>query len=91
MEISINDTREILDKLYAKCDICHQFSSTNARPAVGLSLARDFNECVAMDLKIYKRKNLIILYLIDVFTRYTFAKIIPDKKAEAVTDVVVKN
>ena len=58
---------------------------------MGLSLARDFNECVAMDLKIFKSKNLIILYLIDVFTRYTFASIIPDKKAETITDVVVKN
>ena len=86
-----NEVREILDKIYAKCDICHRFASTKPRPAVGLSLARDFNECVAMDLKIFKSKNLIILYLIDVFTRYTFASIVPDKKAETITDVVVKN
>ena len=86
-----SEVREILDKIYAKCDLCHRFASTKPRPAVGLSLARDFNECVAMDLKIFKSKNLIILYLIDVFTRYTLASIVPDKKAETITDVVVKN
>ena len=58
-----SEVREILDKIYAKCDLCHRFASTKPRPAVGLSLARDFNECVAMDLKIFKSKNLIILYL----------------------------
>ena len=85
------DVVKILDKIYEKCIICHQFASTRPRPCVGLPFGRDFNECVAMDLKIYQKQNLIILYLIDVFTRYIFAAIIKDKKAETVTDVIVKN
>ena len=43
-----DDAKDILDKLYSKCDICHQFASTKSRPAVGLPLGSDFNECVAM-------------------------------------------
>ena len=30
-----NEGREILDKIYAKCDKCHCFASTKPRPAVG--------------------------------------------------------
>ena len=78
------DVVKVLDKIYEKCVICHQFAATKPRPCVGLPLGRDFNDCVAMDLKIYQKQNLIILYLIDVFTRYTFAAIIKDKKAETV-------
>ena len=71
-----DDVRNILDKIYSKCVICLQFASTRPRPSVGMPLGKDFNDCVAMDLKIYQKQNLIILYLIDVFTRYTFASII---------------
>ena len=67
------------------------FCLNKTKAGVGLSLARDFNECGAMDLKIFKSRNLIILYLIDVFTRYTFVSIVPDKKAGIITNVVVKN
>ena len=86
-----DDVCKILDKIYSKCVICLQFASTRPRPSVGMPMGRDFNDCVAMDLKIYQKQNLIILYLIDVFTRYTFAAIIKDKKADTVIDVVVKN
>ena len=37
-----------------------------------------------MDLKIWPKHNTIILYIIDVFTRFTQAFIIPDKSADAV-------
>ena len=86
-----DDVTKILDKIYSKCVICLQFASTRPRPCVGMPMGKDFNDCVAMDLKIYQKQNLIILYLIDVFTRYTFASIIKDKKADTIIDVVVKN
>ena len=38
------DVIKILDKIYEKCVICHQFASTRPRPCVGLPLGRDFND-----------------------------------------------
>ena len=46
-----SDVASILNKIYSKCVICHQFATTRSRPCVGLPLGRDFNDCVAMDLK----------------------------------------
>ena len=86
-----DDVSKIRDKIFSKCVICLQFAFTRLRPIVGMPLGKNFNDCVAMDLKIYQKQNLIILYLIDVFTRYTFAAIIKDKKADTIIDAVVKN
>ena len=61
----------LLDSICKTCNICQKYNKTPARPIVGLSLAKDFNDTVAMDLKIWRResKTLYILYLIDVATR----------------------
>ena len=57
------------------------------RPSHSPTMANDFNECVCMDLKIWPKKNIIILYIIDMFTRFTVAKIIPDKTADSAVKV----
>ena len=87
MDDSVN---EILEKIYQKCEICLKFKRSKVRPSVGLPLSSDFNDTVAMDLKIWPKKNIIILYLIDTFTRYTQAFIIPNKKAETIIDCIMK-
>ena len=76
------EIKEILEKIYSKCQICIEDTRTKARPVVGMPLARDFNECVAMDLKIHKEGN--IYYLVDVMTRYTAGGFVKDKEAETI-------
>ena len=42
-----------------------------------------------MDLKIWPKQNVIILYLIDTFTRFTQAFLIPNKKPETIIDKIM--
>lgn len=51
--------QDILNKIYDKCQICIESSKTKARPVVSMPLATEFNECVAMDLKIHNEGEFI--------------------------------
>ena len=66
-----------------------KFHNTPARPTVSLPLATKFNKAVAMDLKI-RSKGVNILYLIDIFTKFTTARIIKDKKPSTIIDNVMQ-
>ena len=68
---------------------CFKFKRSVPKPKVSPPMANDFNETICMDLKIFKKRNLIILYIIDMFTRFTVAKIIPDKRPESVIKVLL--
>ena len=79
---------ELLDKIIGKCEGCILRKRNPDRPSVALPRAQDFNEILTMDLKIWKGKN--ILYMIDMFTRYTVATVIPRKYPGEVIDAVMK-
>ena len=74
--------------MYNSCEICKKYSETPPRPVFAMPLARNFNEAVAMDLKEWKN-GLKILYLIDMFTRYTLAQWVPSKDPEVIIDKVM--
>ena len=54
-------------------------------------MAQKFNHTVCMDLNIWQGTSTIILYIIDIFTRFTIAKIIPDKTPDRVLKVLVND
>ena len=54
-------------------------------------MASDFNHTVCMDLKIWPRTGKVILYVIDMFSRLTVAKVIPDKRPDSVIKVLVND
>ena len=76
---------DILLEFSAKCDVCLKYKKKNPRPVVGLSLAKEFNDVIAMDLK--PLNNVHILHLIDLSTRYSNAVVVRFKHK----DVIVKN
>ena len=76
------DIQDIVDKIYLKCIICLESSKSKPRPKVGMPLSRDFNEVVAVDLKIHSEG--IIFYLFDTFTRFGAADFVENKKAETI-------
>ena len=79
----------MLNKIIDACEGCILRKRTPDRPAVAMSMARNVNDVVAMDLK--KLKNgKHILYIIDTFSRFTMAKIIPRKKPEEVIDAIME-
>ena len=73
---------EMIDKIIDGCEGCILKKRLPDRPSVAFPMANDFNQCVAMDLKIWKGKP--ILYMIDCFTRYTVATFLKSKTPEEV-------
>ena len=76
---------DILQDFSAKCNVCLKYKRKNPRPVIGLSLAKEFNDVIAVDLK--PLNNTHILHLIDLSTRYSNALVIRSKDK----DVIVKN
>ena len=70
------------------CDTCTRYSRTNPRPVVGMSLAREFNDTIAMDLKQINGHQ--ILHMIDLATRYSQALVVSNKRKETIVEAVIK-
>ena len=73
-----------IEEIGKNCDSCKRYQKTRPRPAVTLPLASEFNETVAMDLKIYKNNSIYFLHVIDLLTRFSMAGVIRSKKAETI-------
>ena len=81
----------LIEEVTVGCDVCKRHSRTPSRPIVSFSLARDFNETVAMDLKIWdKENNIYILHLIDLATRFSVATVIRNKEADTIIDKIMQ-
>ena len=80
---------DIVKELDEKCDICLRYKKPKSRPVVGFSLAHDFNETVAMDLKPFR--NVYIFHMIDHATRYSGGAIIHSKQKEVIIDKIFKH
>ena len=81
----------VLEKVEKKCEakICKLGGKgRNHKPVVAFPRATCFAEIVTLDLKI-RHKKRPILYLIDMFTRFTVASILKDKTAATVAEVVM--
>ena len=78
----------LIDKIMNSCEGCILRKRNFDRPSVALALANDFNQVVALDLKI--RGDKIILYMVDLFTRYTLGVTIKNKQPEQVVKALIK-
>ena len=54
-----------------------------------MPMTRDFNEIIAVDLKLWQGK--LILHIVDMFTRYTISSFIPNKTPAAVVESLMTN
>ncbi len=72
------------------CDVCIRNRKPHLRPVVGMPLATQFNETVAMDLK-SRGPDGYILHLIDHLTRYSAACLIRDKKKGTIIKGIMDN
>ena len=78
----------MLDQIIDACEGCILRKRSPDRPAVALSMANEFNEKVAIDLKTWR--GGYILYMIDMFTRYTQAAFITRKNPEQVVNAILE-
>ena len=83
-----DDMGGILDKLSESCEGCIHRKRNPDRPVVAAPLASEFNERVAIDLKIWK--NCYILYMVDMWSRLTIGAVIKRKTPEEVVNSIFK-
>ena len=82
-----SDCEEIINSISEKCEVCKCFKRTLCRPVICLPLATKFNQVIAMDLKQF-RPGIYFLHFIDLFTRYSLAKVIRRKLPEVIINEV---
>lgn len=75
-----NESLDILRTVCENCETCIQYKRPVPKPAVGLPLATDFNETVAVDLHELE-PGLWYLHVIDEFTRFSAGSIMKSKKS----------
>ena len=81
--------RLILD-LIDKCKVCSKMKKSPPRPKVGLPVAYDFNQVVAMDLSIVnKDKGEYILWLVDTFSKLIKGKYIRNKNPSTIIESII--
>ena len=61
-----------------------KYTRTKDNPKVGMPKAGDTNEVVSLDLKEMRDDDKYILYLVDEFSRFTRAEVVPSKEAPVV-------
>ncbi|KAG1704025.1 Retrovirus-related Pol polyprotein [Nymphon striatum] len=77
-----------VDHVTEGCDVCKRYKKTPARPVVSLPLATEYNEVVAIDLKIWK-PNIYFLHMVDIATRFSLATVIRKKTPEVIADKIM--
>lgn len=87
-QVYSEEMSSMLDKIIEGCEGCIKRRRNPDKPAVAMPMATEFNEKVAIDLKIWNNKY--ILYMIDMWSRLTVAAVIERKRPSEVVDAVMK-
>ena len=83
-----DDYTDMLEDIVRRCDLCKRYSKTPPRPVVGMPMATQFNEKVAMDLKQWNGQW--ILHIIDMWSRYTISVFINRKRSSEVINALMQ-
>ena len=82
-----------IEDVVKNCDICNRFGRSPCKPVVSLPLSVEWNHTIAMDL--HKCSDIgqtcWYLHIIDVFTRFSMAVFIYDKRPETIIEAILKN
>ena len=74
------------------CEVCRRYKQPSNRPVVCMPLAKDFNDTVAMDIKVFDQgKGIYFQHMIDHKTRFSSAKMVRSKEKETVVKSVFTN
>ena len=83
------ETVKTIRQVVKDCKICQKFGRSMVMPKVALPRATSFNEIVTLDLKQFGNKY--VLWCIDTFTRFVHEKLLSNKKAEMIVNVINKS
>ena len=76
------DLKDEITRISASCEVCSIYKRPNPRPIVGLLIATEFNEVVAMNLKEFNGR--VILHLIDHARRFLAVVFIKSKERQEI-------
>ena len=79
---------KFVDEVSKECKTCQELQSVPNKPVVGFPLATEFNETVAMDLKVFKT-GIYIHHMIDHAARYSSGCIIFNKRKETIVEGIL--
>ena len=80
-----------IDEIIQRCEGCLLKNRKPDKPVVALPLAREFNEKVAVDLKVLSNPSRYILHMIDMWSRYSISTTIARKKPDHVVHAIMNN
>ena len=78
----------VVDKASNESDVYKRLKRAPLRPIVSLPLANDFNETVAVDIKVINGK--LVLHMTDHVTRYRSACVLANKRKEIIVQAVME-
>ena len=76
----------VINRVINDCKVSQKFQCLVARPRVSLFWTTSFNEIVTLDLKEFGSKY--ILWMINLFSRFMVGKLILNKKADTIIQVL---
>ena len=84
------ETQQIIEDVSRSCHVCIRHKRTPPRPRAGLPVSSDFNDVVALDLKIREKNKKPILYAVDTYSRLTRGTIIKNKEPSTIVKAILE-
>ena len=85
-----SETEKWLEEIKKDCESCRVNNNRLPRPAVAIPRATRCNEFVTLDLKEWgEGRHRYILYIVDMFSRFTAAAFLTNKQAATVGEAVL--
>src|ERR1700755_1664326 len=85
---TLRDIKEDIGELSDNCEVCIRYKKTPSRPTVGLSLAKRFNETVAMDLGELEGNKFLVM--LDLGTGYCQASWVKNKEPKEIVGKILE-
>ena len=80
---------EAIEAVYQRCDTCKRYKKARPTPITSFPLATEFNETVALDLKVHENTKTYFLHLIDHATKLSAAAVIKSKKSGVIINEIM--
>ena len=84
--------KDLVRQVCSSCEVCVRYGRAPARPIVSLPLSNHFNDVISLDLHELREigHSVYYIHIIDLFTRFSQAGIIYDKKGSTIVSSLNK-
>src|SRR5215469_18635565 len=79
---------EVVELVTKECDVCTRYRRVPARPIMGMTMARNFNEFVAVDLGELEGNKFLVM--VDVASNYCQAVWVKSKQPSEIVEKIIE-